>query len=279
MYSDPGARVDALLDRVVSGREALEVRDEYEVDHRLWAIDDPGTISDIISQISDKRLVIADGHHRYETALAFRDEERVRSGGGDAGPFEWLMTTLVNMDSPGMVVLPTHRVLARVEGFDPGFLLRRVRDFYDIVESPDAETLLTKLAESGLSRSSLGLVLADRVHRLLVLRPGVDAHAILGDVSPAQARLDVVLLHRLVLERCLGLTEEAIRRESHLRYLRDPREAMAEVEGGAADACFLLNPTPLEAVREIAFGGEVLPQKSTDFFPKLLSGLVMYSGD
>jgi uncharacterized protein (DUF1015 family) len=183
------------------------------------------------------------------------------------------------MDSPGMVVLPTHRVLAGLPAFDPGGLLGRAGEYYEVTEAPDGESLVRMLRESGARAPSVGMAVQGSRKWLLRLREGSDAPALIPDAPPGQASLEVVLLHRLILERCLGLTEDSIRRESYIRYVRDGGAAMAEVEEGRADVCFLLNPTPLGAVRDIAFSGEVLPQKSTDFFPKLLSGLAMYSGD
>lgn len=258
---------------------SLEVQDEYGVAHRIWALTSPELIRSVREHLASERLVIADGHHRYETALAFRDEERGRTGRGDAGGFEWLMTTLVNLDSPGMLVLPTHRLLSQLARFDPSAFLARVGRFAAVTAIADGELLLRELPESGRRRQSFGLALPGGKYYLLTLREDVDPHGLLPDLSPRQASLDVVLLHRLLLGQGLGLSEEAVRGERHIRYVRDSREALDAVTEGSSQMACLLNPTPLEAVRAIALEGGLLPQKSTDFFPKLLSGLVMYCGD
>lgn len=279
MYSDPARRIESLLDQAIASEAGLEVKDEYDVAHRLWELTSPELIRSVRAHLASEQLVIADGHHRYETALAFRDEERRRTGRVDAGGFEWLMTTLVNMDSPGMLVLPTHRVLSHLAGFDPQGFLDRVRRFASVTAITDGELLLRELPKSGRRRQSFGLALSGGKCYLLTLREDVDPHGLLPDLPARQASLDVVLLHRLLLGQGLGLSEEAVREERHIRYVRDAREALGAVaEGGSQMAC-LLNPTPLEAVRAIALEGGVLPQKSTDFFPKLLSGFVMYCGD
>jgi len=277
LFSDPTMGVESILDDTISEEAPLTIVDEHAVEHQLWTITRKETIRDIQEQMSQRKLIIADGHHRYETALAFRDEERQRLGGGDAGPFEWLMTTHVNMDSPDMIVLPTHRVLSGLPGFDPAELLSRIETYYEVHDVPDPRLFAEVLAERGRSGHALGVVFGREGMKLLVLREAVDPAHLLSDLSPSEAALDVVLLHRLILERCLGLTEEAIRGEMHLGYQRDPALAIAEVREGRAQAAFILNPTPLGDVRDIAFQGGVLPQKSTDFYPKLLSGLIMYS--
>lgn len=279
MYSDPARKIDALLDQAIEAEAGLEVQDEYEVVHRLWALASPDLIRSVRESLAPQQLVIADGHHRYETALAFRDEERGRVGGGDAGGFEWLMTTLVNMDSPGMVVLPTHRVLSHLEDFAPGVFLERVRRFCSVEAASDPAALLRRLPEAGRRRQSFGLALPGGKCYLLTLAEDADPHTLLPDLPVRQASLDVVLLHRLILGQGLGLSEAAVRDERHIQYLRDGDEAVRSVAEGRSQMACLLNPIPLEAVRAIALEGGVLPQKSTDFFPKLLSGLVMYCGD
>lgn len=279
MYSDPARRTEVLLDEAIASETSLEVQDEYGVAHRIWALTSPELIRSVREHLASERLVIADGHHRYETALAFRDEERGRTGRGDAGGFEWLMTTLVNLDSPGMLVLPTHRLLSQLARFDPSAFLARVGRFAAVTAIADGELLLRELPESGRRRQSFGLALPGGKYYLLTLREDVDPHGLLPDLSPRQASLDVVLLHRLLLGQGLGLSEEAVRGERHIRYVRDSREALDAVTEGSSQMACLLNPTPLEAVRAIALEGGLLPQKSTDFFPKLLSGLVMYCGD
>jgi len=276
LYSDPERRAERAIEAEIAGEAPLSLRDEDDVEHMLWKVSRPQAIAGVCRLMSEGKLLIADGHHRYETALAFRDEERRRSG--DAGPFEWLMTTLVNMESPGLLVLPTHRVLGDLPSFDAARLLAQAAEFYEVRDVPDAGTLVRVLSEQPASRPALGLVVPG-AGKLLVLGEGLDPAALVPGVSPRYAALDVVLLHRLILGRCLGLSEEAVRQERHIRYLRDAAAAAADVEEGRAQACFLLRGTPLADVRDIAFGGGVLPQKSTDFFPKLLSGLVMYAED
>jgi uncharacterized protein (DUF1015 family) len=280
LYSDPENTVDAILDGIAERSPHVSIRDEYDVEHILWRVPEPVAIGAIRLDLAARQLVIADGHHRYETALAFRDEKRKQLGVDDAGAAEWLMTTLVNMDSPGMTILPTHRMLSGLEGFDPGVLLASARNYFDVREVDRPDELERSLVEGGVQRPSIGLAVGESGGQYLFeLREGVDLAHVLPDVSRAQAGLDVVILHRLVLGKCLGISEEQVRGESYLRYIRGFGKAVDQVRAGRAQAAFLLNATRLDQVRDIALGGEVLPQKSTDFFPKMLSGLTMYTMD
>lgn len=279
LYSDPAESVDQMLDRVAAGEPQARVLDEYDVEHLLWRISDKDVIAAISGAMADKKLLIADGHHRYETALRFRDEMRNELGSKDAGAFEWLMTTLVNMESPGLTVLPTHRVVSNLPSFDFQQFLNRAVEYFETAAVGDLDEVETRLRE-GASRQRLTIGVAAqgaKAHVVLSLRSDLALEGVLPkDVSSVQAQLDVVILHRLVLERCLGISEEEVRGENYLRYIRGTQAAVAEVRSGAAQICFLLNATRIEQVRDVAFRGEVLPQKSTDFFPKLLSGLTMY---
>jgi uncharacterized protein (DUF1015 family) len=189
-----------------------------------------------------------------------------------------VMMTFVNMDSEGLLILPTHRVVFDLDGFRPEVFLERAAPYFDIEKLPAAEApqLTAKLAESSQNTAFVAL-LANGSH-LLKARPDAVQQA-LAHLPERQRQLDVVQLHGLVLEQLLGLSEESIREQRNLRYLRDAAEAVEQVSRGTAQAAFLMNPATLQELREIAFNGEVMPQKSTDFYPKLLSGLAIYALD
>jgi uncharacterized protein (DUF1015 family) len=187
------------------------------------------------------------------------------------------MMTFVNMDSPGLVVLPTHRVVFGLEGFDVAAMNAKLGKYFDVEDlgsATDVNSAMDLLREAGKQGSALLAVTAQGSY-LLRSRPKQDSPALAGQ-SQRQRELDVVQLHKLVLEEALGMSEEDIRNQKHLKYVREAKEAVEEV-GKGANVAFLMNPVRMQQVRDIAFGGEVLPQKSTDFFPKLLSGLTIYS--
>ena len=275
LYSDPAGAVDSALQQ---GRPPdVEVADEYDVIHRMWKVSDPAIIAKVQIAMADKQLIIADGHHRYETALNHRNAMRQRSGNNGDAPYERLMMTFVNMDSPGLVVLPTHRVVFGFDAFDVTAMKAKLGKYFDVEDLgpvTDAKSAVDQLRDAGNVRSALLAVTAKGAY-VLRSKPTQDSPALAGQ-SERQRGLDVVQLHKLVLEETLGMSEEDIRDQKHLKYVRDAKEAVEEVRRGA-NVAFLMNPVRMEQVRDIAFGGEVLPQKSTDFFPKLLSGLTIYS--
>ena len=226
----------------------------------------------------DKKLLIADGHHRYETALAYRNERRAESGSSDPNaPYEFVMMTLIPMESRGLVILPTHRIVHGLPTFDRERMLEAAGQFFEIdridlrTESRSATTLLGQAGENGTA-----FVAVTRQGPYLMRAKKNAVQDALGQVPSLQRELDVVQLHRIMLERVLGISEEAVRNQENVRYERDAFEAISWVRQGA-NVAFLMNPAKIDQVRDIAFGGEVLPQKSTDFYPKLLSGLAIYA--
>ena len=286
LYSDPAARVDALLDAAARGTPEVEVRDEYDVVHRLWPVTNANAIEAIEREMADKKLVIADGHHRYETALAYRDECRARAGRVDPNaPYEKVMMTLFNTAGKGLTILPTHRVVANVKGFSFEAFRAALADTFDWRSYPFAgaadrtEAYMTfrkDLVSRGQEQRAIGVYAAAGAFYLCLLKKEADLEALLPEVSAAQRQLDVVLLHRLILGRGLGITAEAVKSEKNITYEREMDAAIAEVDRGRAQICFLLNSVSVETVSTMAMAGEVLPQKSTDFFPKLMSGITMY---
>jgi uncharacterized protein (DUF1015 family) len=278
VYSDPADEVGQLLHQ--DGPPVIELRDEYGVLHRLWKFSDPATVAAARAKMADKKLIIADGHHRYETALNYRDQMRQESNGGPDAAYERVVITFVNMDAPGLVILPTHRVVFSLKDFSIFEMVAELREYFDVEDIgpvPDAEDAVRRLRDAGKDRTTL---LAVTAHSAFLLRTRGDIEpAILKDLSKQQRALDVVQLHKLVLEDVLGMSEEDVRAQKHLKYIRDAGEAVGEVKDGSAQVAFLMNPVRIDQMRDVAFAGEVMPQKSTDFYPKMLSGLTIYSLD
>jgi uncharacterized protein (DUF1015 family) len=284
IYSDPQKEMARLLEEAARKEKPQEVTDEYGAVHRLWPVSDPATVARFQSGMANRKFIIADGHHRYETALAYRNECRARAGGADPeAPHERVMMTFVSMEQPGLTILPTHRVVAGLAGFSFGAFRDRAAEYFDWYAYPGADAsakLQRDLAERGAERPSFGVAAAgEGALYLFLLKVSADRAKLLPQVSARQRQLDLVVLHKLLLERCLGIDEEAVRAGKHLRYLRSAEEALALVTKGEAQAAFLVNPVRPELVCEIALAGEVLPQKSTDFYPKMLSGLTIYRLD
>jgi uncharacterized protein (DUF1015 family) len=284
LYSDPAGEIDSSLSaKPATDMEiGIEMRDEYGVLHQVRRVSDPGLIELVRDKMRDKKLIIADGHHRYETAVAYRDERRDADGEAPAScelaPYELVMMTFVNMDSPGLVILPTHRVVHGLESFSPDVLRDRARSYFSVEEvdpSIDTGRAVGILREAGHAGTALLGVTADRA--FLFDTPKAFASKLFEGFSLRQQSLDVVQLHKCLLENVLGISEEAIREQKNISYIREAGEALARVREGTANVAFLMNPVRMKQVRDIAFAGEVLPQKSTDFYPKLLSGLTIYA--
>ena len=277
LYSDAG-EVDALL--ASAATPDIEMVDEYEVTHRVWKVSDPKVIAAVQEKMKDQRLIIADGHHRYETSLNYRNERRAAgSAARGPAPYDSVMMTLVNMNSPGMVILPTHRVVHGLASFSVDKFVEDARKHFsveEVVPTISATHATSVLRESGKCSTALIAVTASRA--FLLHSPKSVGTAVFTGFSLRQQALDVVQLHKGLLEGVLGLSEESIRNQENLSYLRDTGEAIARARNGA-NVTFLMNPCRMEQVRDIAFAGEVLPQKSTDFFPKMLDGLTIYAVD
>ena len=325
LYSDPAFTAEELI--FESGHPAdLEIRDEYDVLHRVWKLTDPRLINLIVTAMQDKKLIIADGHHRYETSVAYMNERAAqlgltlplssfREGGVPSGrtlpdgvqagestssstdpdespsnladephpllakpafPEAAMMMTFVNMDAPGITILPTHRVLFNIDtSYDD--LLQNAAPYFEIDALASADMSLLHDA------AGVAFVVA-HPHGFSLFRARPEAiRARLKELHPEitdrQAALDVVQLHRLVLEDLLHLTHESIANTENIRYVRDAQEAVAQVQSGEANLAFLIKPVTLDQLRDISLSGDVMPQKSTDFYPELLSGLAMYALD
>jgi uncharacterized protein (DUF1015 family) len=276
LYSDPSAEIDQAL--TSSDPPTSEMRDEYGVLHQVWRISDAGTIDLVRNKMRDKKLIIADGHHRYETALTYRNERRAGKKAAPGPPdYDFAMMTFVNMESPGLLILPTHRVVHGLTSFSADAFRERAGRFFTVDEADPAvspQRAVAMLREAGHTGTAL---LAGTPERTFLLSRGKPAPDIFKGVSVRQQSLDVVQLHKCLLEEVLGISEQAIRDQVNVTYVRDAGEALSSVRAGQADVAFLMNAAKIYQVRDIAFSGEVLPQKSTDFYPKLLSGLAIYA--
>ncbi|MFI5114462.1 MAG: DUF1015 domain-containing protein [Terriglobales bacterium] len=282
LYSGAG-ETDALLHPTAA--PDIEVTDEYDVLHRVWRVSDPGVIAAVQAQMREQKLIIADGHHRYETTLAYRNEQDRRATAGReastrAEPYDSVMMTFVDMNRAGLVILPTHRVVFGLPSFSAEQLQAGAQQFFNVEEvdgAIDAARAVGILRTGGQSGTALLAVTAGRA--FLMHSPKAIGTNLFGRLSLRQQSLDVVQLHKCLLEGVLKISEEAVRNQQNVSYHRAAAEALAQVRSGNAQVAFLMNAVRMEQVRDIAFAGEVLPQKSTDFYPKLLSGLTIYALD
>ncbi len=275
----PGGGINDLLEEAIAGQEGFELRElfEHDVVQRFWPVTDEKVIAAVMEEMAPRRnLIIADGHHRYETALNFRDEMRARYP--DAPPnagFNYRMVTLVSMEDPGLVILPTHRLIHSYDRLDgPAALhLAQEKGYFTVQEVPDRAALEAELAAAEPSHPRFGFY--DGRFAVLTLKDPAVLEKLLPDRAPAWRMLDVSVLHELFIERVLGIDKAAVERKENIEYLRDPQMGYEAVDEGRANFLLVMNPTRMEQVRACTAAGEKMPQKSTDFYPKVISGLVM----
>jgi uncharacterized protein (DUF1015 family) len=277
LYRDPARALDAALERATE-LAAFDTSDG--VHHALAKITDPEAMREIVQGIAKSSLLIADGHHRYETALRYMEE--TTSAGAARPEQQYFMVFFANGDDPNLVVFPTHRHVHSLPSFDFEELCKGASSLFDVRPLPggaSAEVLTAALADAGKAAPSLVACSGDGRAVLFTLKSGVDlgAHAILGQRPGPLRRTDVALLHMGLLEPVLGITPEAQAAKTNIFYPQDAPAALRELRSGKGQVLFLMNATPVAQVREVAEAGEVMPQKSTFFYPKVLTGLCIHT--
>jgi uncharacterized protein (DUF1015 family) len=282
LYRDPRGELDAPLR---DGQVLAKFTTEDGVEHVLAKVRDPEAVRTIVAGISRSTLLIADGHHRYETALRYSSEVTAAHPGASAtGEHRYFMTFLANGDDPNLLVFPTHRYVHSLPSFSFDELVHRARDYFtieDLSAGGDAASIVSALRRAGATGPSVAAAAPDGRVALMVLRADADveAHPTLGNRPPVLRRTDVTVLHAGILEHLLGITPEAQAAKTNLWYPQNAEVALRELRQGRGQVLFLMNATPVAEVRQVAEAGEVMPQKSTFFYPKVLTGLAIHTLD
>lgn len=267
LYTDAKHTVDGLINKYSQNKPLIDVQDEKDVIHKMWCIDESAVIEKIAKHLKDSIFVIADGHHRYETAFNYCKELQDIDGNH---PANFKMICLVNIDDPGLIILPTHRLIKELNDFSLSTFLERTERYFDIKKT-DKEHITEELEKA---KSGAFGFYSPQTAYILKLKSADIMKNFLSDRSEDYRNLDVAILHTLLIEDVLGIKPEHI--EDHVRYERGAKLTMKRVDAGAFQFCFLMNPTMSEQVKRVAQNKERMPQKSTDFYPKLISGLVFY---
>jgi len=287
LYSDPEYEIEKILVPYVETPPHMTARAEYGVVHRMWPITDDKVIKKIQEIMASQEIFIADGHHRYETALNFRNEMRakgVRSEGNES--IDNRMMTFVNIHDKALTILPTHRAVFGIEQSRIATMKREAGNFFTVDEfkfSNDSEEIKTRkellqvMAEKSRYAPCFGLYIhGEGCYRLLTLKDtSILSRFDEGEHSQAYRELDVSILHSVILRHFLGIDARALAEERNIRYEKEADEAIQKVKAGDFQMVFLLNPTKVEQVEKVAMRGERMAQKSTDFFPKLITGMVI----
>jgi len=283
LYDDPEEIAEAIIDKVLGESALVAFTDDDGVRHRLFAIVGRGDIDAVVKMMADKTLIIADGHHRYETALNYYRETRNPAAA-------YRMMTLVNMRNKGLIILPTHRLVANVTGFDVDRLIGRIKDTFDITRYPfadsdDRSSARQKMFEHMRSefkkgRNAFGIYAGDNVFYAAVLKDRRIMASAQPQSSDANRNLDVSVLHKLILEEVLGIGAKQLANQSNIEYVKDIGDVIDKtidkVDGGESQVVFFMNATRIEQVKAVAGAGEKMPQKSTFFYPKIYTGLIVH---
>ncbi len=276
LYNDDNGVTSNDIERLSAGEPVYRFTDADEVTHSLWIVTDKEECESLCKQFAARKLFIADGHHRYETSLNFRNHLREQGRAVEGDACDYVMMMLVAMESDGLVVFPTHRIVRGVEGYDKDSVLSACKDSFEIVAMSGADKMLPTLkAAYDADKTAVAYYTGGDEWYMLTLNDRTELDRICEGSSEALKGLDVNVLHTLVLERAMGIDKENMSNQINLTYTRDVAQAVEAVDSGEANCCFIMNPTRVSEIRDVAAAGEKMPQKSTYFYPKLITGLVM----
>ena len=278
IYPDHEGGVDEILERNMGNEPLMDVTDHQEVRHRLWKIDDDGDNKRITSLMDDKFVIIADGHHRYKTALALSRENP------ELETARYRMLTFVNMSNPGLVILPTHRLVQNLEDFEGASLLQGLREYFIVKDHGTREGMfgeMERLFKEG--KHGFGLFMNDGKFYSMELQNTSRMDELRPDASPELRKLDVAILHSMILDEVLGIDKEKLLHGTmsgggYVVYIKGIGDAVDEsisAVKGKAQAVFFMNPTRIEEVEAVSKNFECMPQKSTFFHPKVWTGFTI----
>lgn len=276
LYMDGGKNTLGKIDSLSKSEPDIQLQDNDNVTHRMWIIKDEKAIADICNDFADRKLYIADGHHRYETALNYRNYLREQGLAKEGDACDYQMMMLVDMEHPGLVVFPTHRLVRNLDSFNAERVIDGCKEYFDVTEHSDVNTIESTLMELyNQGKKAYAFYCGGSSYKLLVLKDTNIIKKLLPNASTATQQLDVTILHTLILEKIFGIDAENMAKQINLTYTKIFDEAISSVQQGNSQCAFILNPTRVSEIREVASNGEKMPQKSTYFYPKMITGLVM----
>ena len=277
LYEDEKGLIERTINKLTNREADKSFKDSDGVIHSLWVCPKNTDTDKISANMAGKKLYIADGHHRYETALRYRDHLRAKGIIDESGKNEadYIMMMLVEMSNPGLVVFPTHRIIHSLKKYSTNKILKALDNYFEISAFKALEAAKEQLKAAYTEGKKAFILYDGKKYQLLILKDMNTMKEVLPGASAALRGLDVSILHKLVLENLFGIDEENMANGTNLTYTRDENEAISAVDSGEANCCFILNPTKVEEIGAVAAAGEKMPQKSTYFYPKLTTGLVM----
>ncbi|MCK5594752.1 DUF1015 domain-containing protein [bacterium] len=273
LYQDKKNTISQILKKCTSCQPIVDITDTKGEKHKLWAVADKDDIDAIVNAMQDKKVFIADGHHRYETALNYK-RKLVETNSIHTGnePYNFIMMYLCAMDDSGLVVFPTHRLLKDLPEFNKSAFKQNLSVYFDVIRTD--KKALFEYMEKKIDEHVFGLYLGDGEFYTLSLNKG-SKPLIQESIPDAWKKLDVAILHKVIIENVLGITEKEVKLQKNIKYTADSEEGIRQIDNGSYKLLLFLNSTKLSQIKEISLNGEVMPQKSTYFYPKLLTGLVI----
>lgn len=274
LYADHEKLIDQLLQETTNQRSPdIDIRDEAGEGHRIWVINDPTVITRIVELMSDKKIYIADGHHRFETALEYAGSMHEQGYTG----FDYVLTTLVNLYDEGLVVFPTHRVVGNIKGLKTADFMEKLAATFEVESFPGGQlpAFMDELEKRGRIHHTFGLYCQGTLYFLKLKDPLLASRKLPREKSPAWKDLDVAILDNLVLDQMLHIGEEERRNQENLAYTRSEEWLVEQIDKGQYQLGFLLNSTRVQDIVAVANARDKMPQKSTYFYPKLITGLII----
>ncbi len=285
LYTDPDLTINETFLEKHHEEPLLDMVDNDEVRHRFYRVTDPEALDLAIQVLSEKKLLIADGHHRYATALAYKKEMEQKFGASDHAPFNYIMMYFTNTEDRGLTILPSHRLIHSLEGFELEPFLLKVRESFDIMEFPfetEAEETLQKERFFKALNSMQGKYIAFGlyIHKrhcfcLLSLKEEVKKDPVFQSMPRSIRHMAIPIFNELILKRLLKLDTDQ-KRQAHINIIKNNQKAVDLIHTGRFQMAFLFNPNTLDEIHDVISENQVMPQKSTFFYPKLLTGLVIY---
>lgn len=276
LYMDDEHTTLNTIDALSKGAPDAKFTDSDRITHKLWVITDEEVIAKLCADFTDRKLYIADGHHRYETALNYRNYCRENGISKPGDPQDFQMIYLVDMEHPGLIVFPTHRMVRDLKRFDKQKVLDGCRDNFEITKFKSVGNINSELRKQYKDgKKAFGFYVGKGEWYLMVLKDINVMSKALPELSNASQQLDVSVLHTLILEKTMGIDKENMANQINLTYTKFFEEAIMKVDKGEFQCSFVLNPTRVTDIRDVAAEGEKMPQKSTYFYPKMITGMVM----
>lgn len=276
LYMDEEHTSLKTIDELSAGAPDMQFTDDDAITHRMWIVKDETAIAKLTADFTDRKIYIADGHHRYETALNYRNYCREQGLAKEGDACDYQMIFLCDMLHPGLVVFPTHRIVRDLESFDIDTVLTKCAEYFDIEKFDTTENMEKILAEKDAeNKKAFGFYTGNSQWYLLTLKDISVMDTVLPDMCVASRQLDVSVLHSLILEKIFGIDKENMAQQINLTYTKFFEEALSVVDEKKAQCSFVLNPTKVTEIRDVAAAGEKMPQKSTYFYPKMITGMVM----